>query len=314
MKLVENIYEANCITHSGTMHADEIFATAFLDLYLGDIKVFRATNIPPDINENVLIYDIGRKKFDHHQLDAKKRENSIPYCSFGLLWQEFGRQFLTKLNYENIEDVFLLFDKDLVEGIDANDNGIYPKIEAEYRVKTLSDIFRLFNPSYKSNQNESTQFLKAVEFAKIIINEMLINIKGKVIAKEIVASKILEQENHTIYLDEYMPYEQFLLSNEKANDVYFVVYPSNRGGYCVKTVPISPEDHNKRLDFPETWAGLENTELEEASGIKGMTFCHSTRFLVSCDSIETAKLAISKTLELANLDQKTLAKKSQESI
>ena len=40
MKLVNDIKEANCITHSGTMHADEIFATAFLDLYLKDLKVF----------------------------------------------------------------------------------------------------------------------------------------------------------------------------------------------------------------------------------------------------------------------------------
>ena len=30
--LVKDIKDANCITHSGTMHADEIFATAFLEL------------------------------------------------------------------------------------------------------------------------------------------------------------------------------------------------------------------------------------------------------------------------------------------
>ena len=39
MELVRDVYEANCITHSGTMHTDDIFSTAFLDLYLGNIKV-----------------------------------------------------------------------------------------------------------------------------------------------------------------------------------------------------------------------------------------------------------------------------------
>ena len=33
MKLVTDIKKAKYITHSGTMHADEVFATAFLDLY-----------------------------------------------------------------------------------------------------------------------------------------------------------------------------------------------------------------------------------------------------------------------------------------
>ena len=91
MELVRDIYEANCITHSGTMHTDDIFSTAFLNLYLGNIKVFRTTDIPLDINKDVIIYDIGRGKFDHHQEDALKRENGITYCGFGLLWKEFGR-------------------------------------------------------------------------------------------------------------------------------------------------------------------------------------------------------------------------------
>ena len=68
--LVKDIKEATCVTHSGTMHADEVFATAFLDLYLKDIKVCRTLNINEIENENVIIYDIGRGKFDHHQLDA----------------------------------------------------------------------------------------------------------------------------------------------------------------------------------------------------------------------------------------------------
>ena len=94
MELVRDIYEANCITHSGTMHTDDIFSTAFLDLYLGNIKVFRTTDIPLDINKDVIIYDIGRGKFDHHQEDALKRDNGITYCGFGLLWKEFGREFI----------------------------------------------------------------------------------------------------------------------------------------------------------------------------------------------------------------------------
>lgn len=307
MELVKNIYEAKFVTHSGTMHADDIFSTAFLDLYHENIKVFRTTTIPTDLSEDVIVYDIGRGKFDHHQENATKRENGITYCSFGLLWQEYGRDFLKKRNIENIEDVFTFFDKDFIEAIDADDNGVFPKIDAQFKVKTLSDVLKLFNPGYKSGQDESLQFTKAVEFAKTIIEEELLSVTGKVIAKQQVLKCLETKENHTLFLPEYMPYEQTILQEESASDIYFVVYPSNRGGYGIKTVPISQEDHTKRLDFPENWAGLENAELEQASGIKGLTFCHLTRFLVCCDSIETAKLAISKTLESIP-NEETLAK------
>ena len=37
---------------------------------------------------------------------------------------------------------------------------------------------------------------------------------------------------------------------------------TNRGGYGIKTIPISQEDHTKRLDFPASWAGLVDQELE----------------------------------------------------
>lgn len=296
MELVKDIYEANCITHSGTMHTDDIFSTAFLDLYLGNVKVFRTTDIPTDIADDVLVYDIGRGKFDHHQEDALKRDTGITYCGFGLLWKEFGRDFLKKRNIPNVDDVFTAFDKDLIEAIDADDNGVFPKIEASYKVKTLSEVFKLFNPGYKSGQKESEQFKKAVSFAKTIIEEELISVTGKVIAKEQVLKALEHKENHALFLDEYMPYEQTVLQEESANDVYFAVYPSNRGGYGIKTIPISQEDHNKRMDFPESWAGLVDEELEKTSGIKGLRFCHATRFLATCDTLETAKLVIEKTL------------------
>lgn len=300
MELVKDIYEANCITHSGTMHTDDIFSTAFLDLYLGNIKVFRTTDIPADISEDVIVYDIGRGKFDHHQEDALKRDTGITYCGFGLLWKEFGRDFLTKRGIDNVEDVFNTFDKDLIEAIDADDNGVFPKIEASYKVKTLSEVFKLFNPGYKSGQKESDQFKKAVTFAKVIIEEELVSVIGKVIAKGQVLKALEKKENHTLYLDEYMPYEQTVLTTDSASDVYFAVYPSNRGGYGIKTIPISQEDHTKRLDFPASWAGLVDEELENVSGIKGLRFCHSTRFLATCDTLETAKLVIEKTLNESN--------------
>ena len=287
VRVVNNINEANCITHSGTMHADEVFATAFLDLFLGDVRVYR-TNKVEDYIGDALVYDIGRGKFDHHQIDALKRENGITYSSVGLLWKEFGRDFLKNNDYFNVEEVFLGVDKDLIEGIDADDNGFFPKLDANYKVKTLPNIIKIFNPSFDSGENETEQFLKAVCLAKTIFEEEVIYINGKVISDKKVTDIInnSDVDKGYLYLEEYAPFEDAIFSNPQGDKILFVAYPSNRGGYAIKTVGKNINDRTSRKLFPEEWAGLQGKELESVSGIVGLNFCHTGRFIVNCSSFE----------------------------
>ena len=297
IKIVNSYEEANCITHSGTMHADEVFATAFLDLYKGDLKVYRVSEVDfNQVKEDTVVYDIGRGDFDHHQPDAVKRDNGITYCSLGLLWKKFGKDFLTRQGYENVELLFEGIDKDLIEAIDADDNGFFPKIEANYKVKTLSNVIKLFNPSYKSNETESEQFLKAVDVARTIFYEEITYINGKVNA-DIQVKKELEsitENDNYIVLNEFLPYEDTILNDEKYNNLKFVAFPSNRGGYAIKTIPKSIDDKTSRMLFPKEWGGLTNNSLEEISGIKGLRFCHTARFILTCDSLETVKVILDK--------------------
>ena len=295
--LVNNIEDANCITHSGTMHADEVFATAFLNLYLEDIKVYRTSNVDLNrVKDNTIIYDIGRGEFDHHQMDAKKRDNGITYCAFGLLWQRFGKDYLRKIGIELVDKVFDAVDKDLVEGIDADDNGVFPKIEASYKPKTLPNIIKLFNPSYNSNETEQVQFEKACSVAQKILEEEILYINGKVIAEEKINKLIdnLNENDKYIVLDTFLPYEETILNNSKANNILYVAYPSSRGGYAIKVVPKSIDDKTARKLFPEEWAGLENEELERVSGIKDILFCHIGRFIVSCNTLESVYNILNK--------------------
>ena len=298
-RVVKKVEEANCITHSGTMHADEVFATAFLDMYLGERNVFRTNIVPDNINPNTLVYDVGRGKYDHHQPEAVKRENGITYCAFGLLWQEFGRDFLKKQDIEYVEDVFLGIDKDLVEYIDADDNGFFPKIEAKYNVKTLPGIIKIFNPSYLADEDESTQFEKAVKLARSILEEEILYINGKVYAEKQINELLgdLTENDKFIILNTYLPYEETILNSDKTSNLLFIAFPSNRGGYAIKTLPKSTEDKTARLDFPEEWAGLEGKDLQEISGIKGLTFCHTGRFIVSCKDLDTVYEVFDKIIK-----------------
>lgn len=297
MKLVTKINDAKYVTHNGTMHADEVFATAFLDLYKKDIEVIRVSTVEKDkLQPDAIVYDIGRGKFDHHGQEVETRENGIKYSSFGLLFREFGRDFLKKRKIEEIEEAFTMIEKELIEGIDAIDNGMFPEITSIYKVKTISDVIKLFNPSYGSNQTESEQFIKAVELAKTILEELISNVSGKLKAKKIILDKIKNETKDYLELEEFLPYEETILKEEAGNHLLFVMYPSNRGGYGIKTIKKSLEDKTDRLQFPESWAGLEKEELEKVSGIKNIEFCHSGRFLVTCKTKEAAYQVLDKVL------------------
>lgn len=294
--LTKDYHEADGITHNGTMHADEVFATAFLDLYFEDFKVIRLNEVPKDISSKTIVYDIGKGKFDHHQNNAKIRENGIKYSSFGLLFEEYGLSYLKKLKIKNIKAVYNYLVKDFIEAIDAIDNGVFPEIKALYRIKTISDIIKLFNPSYKSNDSEDEQFLKAVTIARTILIEELKNVTGKVNASQKVKKILNKTKGPILILDEYLPYEETVLTSLAGKNIKLVVYPSNRGGYAVKTVPISLIDKTNRIYFPKAWSGLSNDALEKITGVKGALFCHTNRFLLTANTqkkaLELAKIAI----------------------
>lgn len=305
MKLVTDLKQAKYITHSGTMHADEVFATAFLDLYRHDVILMRVPHIEEDkIRKDAIVYDIGRGKYDHHQEDAEVRENGIKYSSFGLLFREYGKDYLKSIKIEDIDDVYIGIEKELIEGIDAIDNGQFPEITATYKVKTISDMIKLFNPSYGSNETEREQFIKAVSLAKMIFQETVCNVVGKVKAKKIVLEKIKNADKDYLELEEYLPFEETILKCEEANHILFVMYPSNRGGYGIKTIKKSSEDKTDRLSFPESWAGLDKEELERVSGIKDISFCHSNRFLVTCNTKEAAYQVLDKVISDYKKDMK----------
>lgn len=286
INVVTKIENANCITHNSTMHADEVFATAFLDLYLGNVKVYRTNEVPT--NSKALVYDIGRGEFDHHGEDAKVRRNGIKYSSIGLLWKRFGKDYLKNIKNDNIKEVFNYIDKDLIEQIDAIDNGIFPEIKTNYKVKTLSDIISLFNPRTFNNEDENTQFLKACSIAKIIFQEEILYASNKVKSYKIIKEKIENNKNHYIILDEYIPFEECILNEEKGQDIYFVIFPSTRGGYGIKTIPISKNNHNLRIPFPKEWGGKEKQELQKISKKKDFEFCHINLFYATTNTLECA--------------------------
>lgn len=303
IKITKNINDANCITHSGTFHADEIFATLILSKILPEITIIRLQEMTENVSDNVIVYDIGGGKFDHHQIGGNgQRPNSVKFASCGLIWKEFGKELLKKYNVKEIEYVWNYIDKNLIQFIDANDNGELPKLPTDYRNVHISHIIGLFNPKWDEDVDSDEKFIQALKFSEIIFDEFLQDTISKVNAKDIVEVAIENSIKGIMILDKYVPWKEFLLTseNKKAKDINFVVFPSKRGGYNVYAVPKELGSFENRKSLPLKWRGLRDEALQKVTGVKSARFCHNAGFICTAetkeDIIKLANMANEKSV------------------
>lgn len=294
IEIVDKESEANFITHSGTFHADEVMASVILLNRFGSMKIFRTSSVS---NKDAFVYDIGFGEFDHHGINFDKaRENGIKYASCGLIWKKFGKEIIGKLEVDNIETLYESIDKNLIMDIDRDDNGQALGVELPVKVQGIPNLIGLFNPPWNDLSNESDNFLKAVNFANTIFNNMIDKMLSKEAARKIVEKKIDESKDGVLVLDNYMPWKDIVLSssNSKANEILYAIFPSKRGGYNVVATPVSSGSFDVKKPFPKDWAGKENEELQKISGIDTITFCHKSLFICACKTFDDA-LKIAET-------------------
>lgn len=293
LRITKNPEEANLITHNNKFHPDDVFSTVFLSKYIDNPVLYRI-NVGEVNYPNAIVYDVGFGKFDHHGVDAKYRPNSnLKYCAFGLLWTEYGKEYLQKNHYEYIDELYTAIEEKLVKQIDGIDNGIFPKIKAEYSILDLDHIIDLFNPTWEEKDIDTDiYFEKALITAEIIFDNLIKSEYAKIKATKKVSSLIDTVKENILILDEYLPYQDaiFTSTNPLAKDIKVIILPSNRGGYNIKPITISRESKELLINFPKKYRGLHDEELAEISGIKTAKFVHLSGFLASTETLEDAIL------------------------
>ena len=288
LKISKTPINVDLITHNGTFHADEVYSTVILMELIDkkEITICRTSNVPK--NTQAFVYDVGLGKYDHHQPGGNgERENGIKYAALGLIWKDYGKEFLTKLNIDNIDECHKMIDKKMIIGIDSIDNGQLTN-KNDIDVINISNLISLYNSKWNESDKQDKYFLEAVKIARTIFLKIIKNIECKVKAKKLVEEEIKKSDKIMI-LERFMPYKEFVLESKDAKDIQFVIYPSNRGGYNVSTIPKEIGSFESRKLFPKEWAGLRDEELQKISGVETITFCHNNRFLCACETLEDAK-------------------------
>ena len=259
------------VTHSTIFHADDVFGCAMCRLINPKIEIIRTLDVEEqlkrsgNIGKKALVFDIGMGEYDHHQQDKALRADGTPYCGFGLLWRDFGHLLCPdKVAWEKVDQNFVL-------AIDKADNGVSQNL--------LSASIKAFNPNWNSADSENVAFHRALLVAMQILQQQVAHANSIVAARDQVISSYTGGE--ILVLDKYLPYTDVVQTDPRLKDILFVVYPSQRGGWNVQTIPREPGQFVNRMDFPESWLGHADPE-------RGIHFAHTSNFLIACDTKEQA--------------------------
>lgn len=293
MGLLEQIKKPNAkaFTHSGKFHADDVFSSALL-LYLNpQITIIRGNRVSEEYDG--IVFDIGRGRYDHHQRDSRVRENGVPYAAFGLLWEELGGKILGGTLAQR-------FDEEFVQPLDNNDNT--------GEKNELASLIGNFNPVWdeteaadgvteeERDRGLSVGFLRAVQVAGMVLENKFARYRADARADEKIDQVLAMQETQggdarILVLPEFVPCQKRL----KETDIAFVIFPSNRGGYCIQPQK-KPDSMNYKCSFPKQWLGLENEELQKATGLASAGFCHKGGFLMTvgdeADAIRACEISL----------------------
>ncbi|NKX72718.1 MYG1 family protein [Rhodobacteraceae bacterium R_SAG3] len=304
---------SHLVTHSGGFHADELLSTVILSCLYPDAELVRTRDkswITPA--EGRIIYDVGGEFdagagiFDHHQRPNPLRPNGQPYSSFGLIWAEFGRDYLRAqaVPEKDLEQVHAAFDEDFVRPVDLLDNGAVDTAEAGplFAGLTLPVLLESLKPVFddRSEGADDTAFHAALTVARAIVEARIRHKAAKLRAADVVLTAIKDAgTGRVLELPMGMPFRG-AVERAGADHLLFVVHPRN-SDWALTTIRTGDDTFETRADLPAAWAGLTDAALEQASGVEGAKFCHNARFLAIADSrdaiLKLAELAVAEVTE-----------------
>jgi uncharacterized UPF0160 family protein len=284
------------ITHSGNFHADEIFAVAALELYLDgkpyevvrsrDPEVWKTGDFVVDVG---MEYDPSRGRFDHHQEGgAGKRENGIPYSSFGLIWKHFGEAI------SGSKEVADAIDRKLGYPIDLGDNGIESYTPTEYGVHPylLHDVVLAYRPTWKEGEIQDVRFMELVKMFRALIEREIIVERDRIEGAHLVEEAYRTAEDkRLIVLDGQYPWQEVL--SGKPEPIYVVKPKHQATGWEVECVRDDVHRFANRKNLPVAWSAKSGEELAKITGVPDAVYCHAKLWVAVARSKEGA-LALAK--------------------
>ncbi|MFT7557796.1 MAG: uncharacterized UPF0160 family protein [Planctomycetota bacterium] len=284
-----------CATHSGSFHADDVFAGAILQMIceqLGrtceiirtrDESLLAAADIVFDVGQQ---YDTETLRFDHHQQEGAGEHEVAPisYASCGLIWKHFSHYLVSG------DDIALEIEKRIIIPVDAIDTGVSLSENKfdEYGVYaySISHLIGDLKPTWReSNVSLLERYQQAVDIAEIALRRQITIVEDAVMASDIVQD-IYEKtvDKRIIVLPMNYPWHRTLSAYPEPQ---FVLGPEKeKEGWRLRFIPKVLGQFPARAYLPESWWGLSGKELQDISGVGDATFCHRAGVFAGAGSLE----------------------------
>ncbi len=272
------------VTHNGSFHTDEIFASALIKMFVNpDVEVVRTrcdrklekyTNDP-----NVWVVDVGRsydealRNFDHHQASFNKFwDNTVPptpYSSCGLVWSYLKKKGLIQKHHS--DEIIKIVEDRLIKKIDMHDN----------RVKKLPQavMFMLAN----RDNNTIDDFHRVMKMAKWHLNDTFAFAEGVAKNAEKMKCITFEGGGEIAVFNEHV---QHIIPAVSSNtNAKIIVMPKDNGAsWSVRSIARPEEGYLT----PYWWRGKFDKELRTITGIDDIIFVHKAGYLASAGSRKSA--------------------------
>jgi len=280
------------VTHSGSFHADDVFAIAVFQLLLGkdSISVIR-TRADEVIAAGDYVVDIGgvydhdTRRYDHHQPGAPVRENGIPYAGFGLVWKHYGGEIAGS------PEVAAEIEEKLCWPVDLADNAIkiWEKGLYDLRPFEFDVVLKAWQAEPSLGEDPDEHFMLAVDVARSYLERLIIKQTIKLEQKQKAAQLYqAASDKRVIVSGEYISRSLFI----EYGDVEVVVFPRNdTNDWMAVLVQVDKDGFATKVRFPAAWAGLRDEELSTVSGFADAVFCHKDRYMFIARSQESVLAA-----------------------
>jgi uncharacterized UPF0160 family protein len=286
------------VTHSGSFHADDVFSFVVLSrlfphaklLRTRDESIFQNAGLGDIVFDVGMIYDPMTKRYDHHQKDKPTRDGEHPYSSIGLVWKDFGIDYLRSSVFDDekgLQRIWDYIDQSFIFPIDCADNGKVPTVgPVDSGPLSLPLQLENFNPVFDDpDPDYDGAFLRAARFAGAILENKIMHTAAYYRQRPIVEQALAETDDlRVITLSKSCNWEAHL-REMGVDEVLFAIYPAH-GNWNCSAAKISEESFENKKSFPEDWAGLRNDELAKATGVPDAIFCHTGLFVCVAGSLE----------------------------
>lgn len=271
-------------THSGSFHADDVFAFAVLKAATGGALSLTRSRRQEDWDAAQVVFDVcgvydpARGRYDHHMRDKPLRPNGEPYSSAGLIWRDYGRAAIARLVPQatpgQTEVIWAKLDAGLIRDIDLMDNGAMDRHPGHF-----SALLETWNPTHaEAGAAEDECYHRAVAVADQVVERCVAHAFAAALAQDAVAAAAAQAADpRVVVLETRLPWDDAVF-DLGLDQVLYVIRPAGQD-WTVSAVPPSRGSFAQRKPLPESWGGLRDGELAAVCGVADATFCHGARFV-----------------------------------